>query len=70
MRVLGELALQTKLSARIALTNGFTVAYDESPPDGIRTYDTELKVGVVVWDRAAVSPTQPVPGAVSENGFL
>ena len=47
-RFLGEVSLQTKLSPRIALTNGFTIAYDRSPPDGIERLDTDLKVGVVL----------------------
>ena len=48
VRVLGELSLTTKLSKRFALTDGFTVAYDRTPPDGIRRYDTQLKVGLLV----------------------
>ncbi|MBA3539641.1 MAG: DUF481 domain-containing protein [Deltaproteobacteria bacterium] len=48
VRVLGELALISKLSTRIALTNGFTIAYDRTPPDQIRRFDTELKVGIIV----------------------
>src|SRR5262249_34880506 len=47
LRVLGELSVTTKLSKRVALTDGFTVAYDRTPPDGIRTYDTQLKLGVL-----------------------
>lgn len=48
VRIFGELSLTTKLSKRIALTDGFTVAYDRTPPDGIRRYDTQLTVGLVV----------------------
>jgi hypothetical protein len=48
VRLLGELSLTTKLSKRIALTDGFTVAYDRTPPDGIRRYDTQLKLGLLV----------------------
>ena len=47
-RVLGEITLLTKLSARTALTNGFTVSYDATPPVGVKRYDTALKVGAVV----------------------
>jgi len=48
LRMLGEFTVQTKLHKNIALTNGITVAYDGAPPDAIRTYDTELKVGVLI----------------------
>jgi hypothetical protein len=47
LRVLGELSVTSKLSKRIALTDGFTVAYDRTPPDRIRTYDTQLKLGIL-----------------------
>lgn len=48
VRVLGELSVTTKLSSRIGLSNGFTVAYDRTPADQIRRYDTQLKVGLLV----------------------
>ena len=48
LRMLGEFTVQTKLHEKVALTNGFTVAYDAAPPDEIVAYDTELKVGVLV----------------------
>lgn len=48
VRLLGELAVTVKLSKRIALTDGFVAAYDRTPPDGIRRYDTQLTVGLVV----------------------
>lgn len=48
IRILGEISLTTKLSKRIALTDGFVVAYDRTPPDGIRRYDTQLKLGLLV----------------------
>ena len=48
VRLLGELSLTSKLSKRIALTDGFVVAYDRTPPEGIRRYDTQLKVGLLV----------------------
>ena len=48
LRLLGELSVTSKLSKRIALTDGFVVAYDRTPPDGIRRYDTQLKLGLLV----------------------
>lgn len=48
IRLLGELSVTMPLSKRIALTNGFTIAYDRTPPDEIRRYDTQLKVGLLV----------------------
>lgn len=47
-RVLGEVAVQSKLSTRLALRNSFTVAYDTSPPDQIETYDTALEVSLIL----------------------
>jgi len=44
----GELAVLTKLSSRIALKNSFTVAYDDTPPDGVKRYDTQLELAVIV----------------------
>lgn len=48
LRILGELTLINKLTPRIALTNGFTIAYDARPPDGVGRTDSELKVGALV----------------------
>jgi hypothetical protein len=48
VRVLGELALTKKLSKRIALTDGFIVAYDRTPPDGIKRLDTQLRIALLV----------------------
>lgn len=48
VRILGELSLTTKLSKRIALTDGFTVSYDRTPPNGVSHYDTQLKIGLLV----------------------
>jgi hypothetical protein len=48
LRVLGELTLINKLTSRIALTNGFTMAYDARPPDGVKRFDSELKVGAIL----------------------
>jgi len=48
VRVLGELAVQSKLSSRIALKDSLTIAYDRTPPAGIKRYDTQLEVSVLV----------------------
>lgn len=48
LRVLGELSVLSKLASRVALKNGFTVAYDRTPPEGVQRYDTQLEVAVVV----------------------
>ena len=48
LRVLGELSVTSKLTTHIALTDGFTVTYDRTPPEGIKRYDTALKVGLLV----------------------
>lgn len=48
VRMLGELSVQSKLASRIALKDSFTVAYDRTPPDGVRRYDTSLEAAVVV----------------------
>lgn len=48
IRVLGELSVQSQLSSRIALKNSFNVAYDRTPPDGVKRYDTQLEVAVLV----------------------
>jgi hypothetical protein len=48
VRLLAELAVQTKLSSRIALKDSLVVAYDATPPDGVKRYDTALEIAVVV----------------------
>ncbi len=48
LRILGELSVITKLSSRIALKDSFNLAYDATPPDGVRTYDTALEVSLIV----------------------
>jgi hypothetical protein len=48
LRLLGELSVTSKLTTHIALTDGLTVAYDRTPPDGIKRYDMALKVGLLV----------------------
>lgn len=48
LRLLGELSILSKLVSRVALKNSFTVAYDRTPPDGVRRYDTQLEVAIVV----------------------
>ena len=45
--VLGELAVQTRITARIALNDSLVVAYDRTPPDRVQRYDTSLEVSVV-----------------------
>ncbi len=47
-RVLGELAVQSKLSSRIALKDSFVVAYDATPPDTVKTYDTALEISLIL----------------------
>lgn len=48
VRVFGELALQAKMSTHVALKNSFTVAYDDTPPQGVVRLDTALDVALVV----------------------
>lgn len=48
VRLLAELAVVSKLSSRVALRNALTAAYDATPPDGVKRYDTALEVAVVV----------------------
>ncbi|MGE0550942.1 MAG: DUF481 domain-containing protein [Kofleriaceae bacterium] len=48
VRALGEIAVTTKLSEHIALVDGFTVAYDRTPPDGVRRYDTQLRIALLI----------------------
>ncbi|HEU4726799.1 MAG TPA: DUF481 domain-containing protein [Kofleriaceae bacterium] len=48
LRLLGELSIVTKLSTWLSLKNSFTAAYDRSPPDRIKRYDTQLDLGAVV----------------------
>lgn len=47
-RVLGEIAVTSKLSKHVALTDGFVAAYDQTPPDGVKPYDTQLRIAVLV----------------------
>jgi hypothetical protein len=48
VRLLGELAVIARLTARVSLKDSLTVAYDETPPDGVKRYDTSLEVAVQV----------------------
>jgi len=48
LRVLGELALQHKLSKHIALKDSLVVAYDDSPPDQVKRFDSALEVALLV----------------------
>lgn len=43
-RVFGELAVLTKLSPRIAIKDSLSIAYDRTPPDGVKHYDTALEI--------------------------
>ncbi len=47
-RMLGELSITTKISKHFALTDAFIVTYDSRPPDGIRRYDTQLRVALLL----------------------
>ncbi|HEY0255044.1 MAG TPA: DUF481 domain-containing protein [Kofleriaceae bacterium] len=47
-RLLGDAALEVKLSKRFAITDGFLVDYDSRPPQQVRSWDTTLKVGLVI----------------------
>lgn len=48
LRLLGELAVTTKLSKHIALTDGLTISYDRTPPDGIKRHDVQLRVALLI----------------------
>lgn len=48
VRLLAELALQSKLASRIGLKNSLSVAFDATPPDGVRRYDTALEIALVL----------------------
>ena len=48
LRVFGELSITTKISKHFALTDAFIVTYDSRPPDGIRRYDTQLRVALLL----------------------
>jgi putative salt-induced outer membrane protein YdiY len=47
-RLLGDAAVEVKLSKRIALTDGFVFDYDSRPPQGVKSWDTALRVGLVI----------------------
>jgi hypothetical protein len=46
-RLLADLSITTKLSKHVALTDGFTIAYDRTPPDGVVRVDTQLTIGLI-----------------------
>lgn len=48
VRLLGELAVVSKLTEHIALKDSFTVAYDRTPPDGVERLDTALEVSLLL----------------------
>ncbi len=47
-RLLGELAVQSKLGSRFSLRTALTVAFDSTPPQELVRYDTALEVALVV----------------------
>lgn len=47
-RVLAEAGVETKLSSHLALTDSFVMDYDSRPPQGVKGYDTTLKIGLVI----------------------
>lgn len=48
VRVFGELAVTSKLSRRVALIDGITLAYDRTPPEGIKRYDLQLRIALLI----------------------
>jgi hypothetical protein len=46
-RIYGELSLQSKLTSRIALKDSINIAYDATPPDGVKTYDTSVEASLI-----------------------
>lgn len=48
VRMFGELSITTRISKHFALTDAFIVTYDSRPPDGIRRYDTQLRVALLL----------------------
>ncbi|MDX2092758.1 MAG: DUF481 domain-containing protein [Kofleriaceae bacterium] len=48
VRLLAEVAVQSKLSAHFALKNSITVAYDATPPDQVKELDTAIEVAFAV----------------------
>lgn len=48
VRVFAELAVTSKLSKRLALSDALTFAYDRTPPDEIERIDTQLVVSLIL----------------------
>jgi hypothetical protein len=48
VRVLAEASITSKLSKRIALSDSLTIAYDRTPPDGVKRYDMQLRISLLV----------------------
>jgi hypothetical protein len=48
VRMLAELAVTSKITERVSLTQAFVGAYDRRPPAGIERHDTQLRVSVLV----------------------
>jgi hypothetical protein len=48
LRVLAELSFVSKLSPRVALKNSLTLAYDATPPDGVKPRDSQLDLALLI----------------------
>lgn len=48
VRVLVELSVTSKLTKRLALGNALIYAYDRRPPDLVNTYDSQLRVSLIL----------------------
>ncbi len=48
VRVFAEVAVTSKLSKRLALSDALTFAYDRTPPDEIERLDTQLVVSLIL----------------------
>lgn len=48
VRLLGELSVQSKLTKHTALKDSFVIAYDDTPPEGVKRLDTALEVALLV----------------------
>lgn len=47
-RMFGEVSITSKLSKHIALTDALVVSYDRTPPEGIKRYDTQLRLALLI----------------------
>src|SRR5262249_12149974 len=48
LRVLAEVSVTTQVMSRLALTNALVVAFDRTPPDAIKRFDSSLVFGILV----------------------